>query len=90
MAKYGTVSATLQCSECDFLFVIQRKRGRQKPSGHIKHMHCMKCDNIQPFIEVKEHEYDKKIQFWVTYHLSREINASSANVMIENQATGGR
>jgi len=80
MAKRITVSAALQCSECDFLFVIRKVRGKQKQSGHIKHMYCMKCCIVQPFVELKEQEYDKNYQFWITFHLKRKSESSSEAV----------
>lgn len=71
MAKHRTVGTTLQCIECGFLFPIQRKQGKQKSVGHIKHLYCPCCKVTQAFFEMKE--VDQASQFWITYHLEREL-----------------
>lgn len=69
VSKLSVVMSTLFCEECNTKFVIPRKRGTLRPSGHIKHMYCHKCKKTQPFIE---EERDKSITFWDNFYSEKE------------------
>ena len=60
---------TLYCEECDFEMIIPRKRGHKRELGHIKHMHCPRCQQVRGFIEETR---DQSLDFWEEWH--KEMN----------------
>ena len=48
------VPTQLVCMNCGNVEVIQRRIGRLKKIGHIKHFYCSKCCLIEPHYEVRE------------------------------------
>lgn len=89
MAKAQTVSASLKCNACDTISIIQRKKCRQKKSGHIKHMYCWQCREVQAFTELNGLQTDRNALFWITFHLTNEATVDS-DVCAENTKTGGK
>lgn len=89
MAKTQTVSTSLKCTGCGTTSIIQRKKCRQKKSGHIKHMYCWQCREIQAFTELKGYESDRNALFWITYNLTDEATADSG-ICAEITKPGGQ
>lgn len=43
----------LFCVDCGNAFPIQRRSGRGRKRGHIKHLWCIRCKRVQPHSENK-------------------------------------
>ena len=55
MSKVNRTMATdLICLECGNIFTIQRRRGKLKKMGHVKHLFCSVCNKVQPHYEIKD------------------------------------
>ena len=44
----------LVCMNCGNVVTLQRKLGRFKRVGHIKHLYCYKCDSVKEHYEVRD------------------------------------
>lgn len=51
MKKQQMVGTRLTCGACGGVSPIARKASGTREAGHIKHMHCPKCQQVRPFIE---------------------------------------
>lgn len=39
-----------KCTKCGQEMTVPRAMGKRRPLGHIKHMYCIRCKKVQPFI----------------------------------------
>lgn len=49
----------LVCEECGNEFKVPRKRAKKREEGHIKHMHCIKCQETTAHVEDNRSEAEK-------------------------------
>ena len=49
-----TVRTQLVCLECGNIVTIQRRFGREKSVGHIKHLYCYHCEERTAHFEIKD------------------------------------
>lgn len=56
-SKTRTAQTFLQCSCCENINPIFRKRSKMKKKNHIKHMYCPVCMDVRAHVEVKEEAF---------------------------------
>ena len=49
--------SNLKCTKCGNKISIPRKRSNLREDGHIKHMYCPFCKEIEPFEENSQFNY---------------------------------
>lgn len=47
------VQKTLECADCGTKQKIWRKKNKNQPSGHIKHLYCCVCKKRTEHLELK-------------------------------------
>lgn len=55
------------CTQCGFKITLPRKKGKQRPAGHLKKIYCCNCKAEVNFVECNEinytiEDYKKEIQ----------------------------
>ena len=73
MRKQQMRISRLTCGACGTASPIARKASSTRDLGHVKHMHCAKCEATKPFIE---HVADTVEGLWIkeATHNSYELN----------------
>lgn len=56
----------LKCVMCDHILTIQRKKSKNRPVGHIKHLWCPMCEKRLPHEELDEFETSFQNN-WLTF-----------------------
>lgn len=59
MKKQVYVISNLVCEECGSSFKLPRKRAKRREEGHIKHMHCVKCNKVTAHVEDNRSQAEK-------------------------------
>lgn len=44
--RQPTIDKDLACKECGFVQTIRRFQGKNKESGHVKHIYCVMCKDV--------------------------------------------
>lgn len=52
-SKKAFCVSTLYCTVCGLPQSIIRDSARRRPTGHIKHMYCFKCEDVTAHMENK-------------------------------------
>lgn len=65
MKKQKVVQTELFCGECGMKMPIIRKASKKKSKGHLKHMYCPSCKEVQGFLE--QSVEDKNVSFWENF-----------------------
>lgn len=55
------IAKDLECVKCGRVETIQRKGGRDKAVGHIKHLWCVSCRKRTPHVELSEHKFEMEV-----------------------------
>ena len=74
-----TVSTDLICLECGNIFTIQRRIGRLKKVGHVKHIFCNICNKVQPHYEIR----DANTFIWSCYGKNYNYLDENTKVVLE-------
>lgn len=48
------------CEECGMKIPLPRKKRKQREKGHIKHLHCVKCQKITAHTEVRSCDLEER------------------------------
>lgn len=59
MKRQKMFYSRLVCEECGNEFKVPRKRAKKREEGHIKHMHCIKCQETTAHVEDNRSEAEK-------------------------------
>lgn len=69
--KLGKRNLTLSefyCCQCGYKGIpIFRKQGRERPSGHLKKLFCLHCQQEQNFIEIRDGSRYKMKDFQIEF-----------------------
>lgn len=69
MKKQVFVISNLICTECGNNFKLPRKRAKKREEGHIKHLHCVKCNKTTAHVEDNRSEAEK---YWDSFQESMQ------------------
>ena len=74
------VKTDLICPKCGNIVTIQRKKGKQKKTGHLKYLYCYDCREI-----INHYEVNDIAKFLLTYNKQNIEQKNLVNLVLSRR-----